>query len=55
LNKEIAACLVIGDKTVKTHLQNIYGKLHVRRRQEVFSLAREGAAGRAPGAGAHEG
>jgi len=54
-NKEIAASLGISDKTVKTHLQNIYGKLHVRRRQEVFSLAREGAAGRAPGAGAHEG
>lgn len=45
-NKEIAANLGISDKTVKTHLQNIYGKLHVRRRQEIFSLAREnGAAG----------
>lgn len=39
-NKEIAANLGISDKTVKTHLQNIYGKLHVRRRQEIFSLAR---------------
>lgn len=54
-NKEIAASLGISDKTVKTHLQNIYGKLHVRRRQEVFSLAREGAARGAPGPGAHEG
>ena len=43
-NKEIASNLGISDKTVKTHLQNIYGKLHVRRRQEIFSLARDSAA-----------
>ena len=58
-NKEIAANLGISDKTVKTHLQNIYGKLHVRRRQEVFSLARAPSSsaglGAGPGAGAHEG
>lgn len=35
-NKEIAAQLHISDKTVKTHLQNIFGKLHIHRRQQVL-------------------
>jgi DNA-binding NarL/FixJ family response regulator len=35
-NKEIAAQLQISDKTVKTHLQNIFGKLHIHRRQQIL-------------------
>lgn len=35
-NKEIAAELSISDKTVKTHLQNIYSKLKVRGRSKIF-------------------
>lgn len=34
-NKEIASQLNISDKTVKTHLHNIYGKLRIHRRQKV--------------------
>jgi DNA-binding NarL/FixJ family response regulator len=40
-NKEIAAQLSISEKTVKTHLQNIFRKLNVRRRAQLphFRLA----------------
>jgi DNA-binding NarL/FixJ family response regulator len=37
-NKQIASQLNISDKTVKTHVQNIFGKLHVGRRQVVSNL-----------------
>ena len=35
-NKQIASSLSISDYTVKTHLQNIFGKLHVHRRQQIL-------------------
>jgi DNA-binding NarL/FixJ family response regulator len=36
-NKQIALQLQISDKTVKTHVQNIFSKLQVRRRQMVVT------------------
>ena len=36
-NKEIASKLAISDKTVKTHLHNIFGKLNIKGRNKLFT------------------
>ncbi len=40
-NAEIAAQLVIATSTIKTHINNIYGKLNVRSRTQAIARARE--------------
>ena len=40
-NKEIAATLFIAPVTVKTHLQNIYKKLHTKNRIETLQISRQ--------------
>jgi DNA-binding CsgD family transcriptional regulator len=40
-NREIAETLFISPNTVKTHIKNIYGKLDISNRIQLFSLLRE--------------
>jgi two-component system NarL family response regulator len=39
-NREIADILVIEEKTVKNHINNLYSKLHLRNRQEAMTYRR---------------
>jgi ATP/maltotriose-dependent transcriptional regulator MalT len=39
-NKEIADKLYISTTTVKSHIQNLYGKLNVRKRREAVEKAK---------------
>ncbi|HVG78941.1 MAG TPA: helix-turn-helix transcriptional regulator [Patescibacteria group bacterium] len=34
-NKEVAAALLLGERTVETHLSHVYAKLGVRSRAEL--------------------
>jgi LuxR family maltose regulon positive regulatory protein len=40
-NQEIADILVIAVSTVKSHINNLYGKLGTNRRTEAIAIARE--------------
>jgi LuxR family maltose regulon positive regulatory protein len=40
-NKEIAGELVLTVNTVKRHISNIFGKLHVSNRAQAIAQARE--------------
>jgi len=40
-NQEIAEILVIALSTVKSHINNLYGKLGTNRRTEAIAIARE--------------
>lgn len=41
-NKEIAETLIISLSTVKTHIHNIYGKVGVKSRYELFHIVKKG-------------
>ncbi len=41
-NRDIAETLVIEEKTVKNHINNLYSKLHLRNRQEAMIYNRKG-------------
>ncbi len=41
-NKEIASTLFISENTVKTHLRNIMGKLHLKNRYQAVAYAARG-------------
>jgi LuxR family maltose regulon positive regulatory protein len=40
-NKEIADTLVIAVSTVKSHINNLYGKLGTNRRTQAIAIARD--------------
>jgi ATP/maltotriose-dependent transcriptional regulator MalT len=40
-NQEIAEILVIAVSTVKSHINNLYGKLGTNRRTEAIAIARQ--------------
>jgi len=40
-NKEIATLLIIAVSTVKSHINNLYGKLGTHRRTQAIAIARE--------------
>jgi len=38
-NAELAEALLVSENTVKTHIKNILGKLHMKNRNEAASYA----------------
>jgi DNA-binding CsgD family transcriptional regulator len=42
-NREVAAALIVGERTVETHLSHVYAKLGVRSRAELARMYRPGA------------
>jgi LuxR family maltose regulon positive regulatory protein len=40
-NQEIAQALTVSLNTVKTHVKNLYSKLHVTSRMQASALARD--------------
>ena len=44
-NTEIARVLVLGDKTVRNHITNLFAKLHVTHRADAISLAHAAGVG----------
>jgi DNA-binding NarL/FixJ family response regulator len=42
MNREIAAELFLSEKTVETHLRNIFAKLGVSSRRDVASAVKQG-------------
>jgi DNA-binding NarL/FixJ family response regulator len=48
-NREIAEALVVSENTVKYHLKNILGKLHLRNRAQVVAYALQRGLDRPPG------
>jgi len=38
-NRDIGACLIISEATVKTHLRSIFAKLNVLSRTEAIAVA----------------
>jgi DNA-binding NarL/FixJ family response regulator len=47
-NAAIARRLVVSDKTVRNHVSNVFGKLHVADRAEAVARARDAGLGGAP-------